>query len=51
MVRDAMRLETAGDRIVRIRYRFFSPEVLAEVCGELEVPWRSNGYRYWPRSG
>ncbi|HEY6005301.1 MAG TPA: hypothetical protein VIV57_20640 [Anaeromyxobacter sp.] len=22
--------------------------VIAEICGELDVPFRVNGYRYWP---
>ena len=26
---------------------FFTPDVIAEVCGELGVPFRTNGYRYW----
>jgi len=47
-VRDAVRFEVDGDRVSRIRYHFFSPDVLAEVCSELNVPWCSNGYRYWP---
>ena len=32
--------------VVRILYHFFSPDVLGEVCSELGVPWRTNGYRY-----
>jgi RNA polymerase sigma-70 factor, ECF subfamily len=46
-VRDVVRFDFDRDRIARIRYHFFSPDVLAEVCAELEVPWQSNGYRYW----
>ena len=46
-VRDAVRLEPRENRIASIRYYFFSPDVLAEVCRELSVPWQSNGYRYW----
>ena len=46
-VRDAVRLEVSENRVVKIRYYFFSPDVLAEVCGELKVPVQSNGYRYW----
>ena len=49
-VRDVVRIETEDGRVEKIRYHFFSPEVLAEVCGELGLPWRSNGYGYWPRS-
>ena len=48
-VRDAVRVGVEGDRIARIRYHFFSPDLLAEVCAELGLPWQSNGYRYWPR--
>jgi RNA polymerase sigma-70 factor, ECF subfamily len=47
VVRDVVRIDADGDRIARIRYHFFSPDVLADVCGELALPWRSNGYRYW----
>jgi RNA polymerase sigma-70 factor (ECF subfamily) len=49
-VRDVVRIEAEGDRIAKIRYHFFSPEVLAEVCGDLRLPWQSNGYGYWPRA-
>jgi RNA polymerase sigma-70 factor, ECF subfamily len=49
VVRDIMRVGTEGNRVVSIRYHFFSPDVLADVlCEELGMPWRSNGYRYWP---
>ncbi|HEY7700411.1 MAG TPA: RNA polymerase sigma factor, partial [Vicinamibacteria bacterium] len=48
-VRDVMRIGVDDDRITSIRYHFFSPDVLAEVCGELDLPWQSNGYGYWPR--
>jgi RNA polymerase sigma-70 factor (ECF subfamily) len=34
-------------RIARIRNYFFTPEVITEVCRELAVPFRVNGYRYW----
>jgi RNA polymerase sigma-70 factor (ECF subfamily) len=51
VVRDVVRFEMEGDRIARIRYHFFSPDVLGEVCAELGLPWRSNGYRYWPLGG
>ncbi len=46
-VRDVGRAETEGDRISRWRNYFFTPDVVAEICGELGVPFRSNGYRYW----
>jgi hypothetical protein len=34
-----------GDRLARVRNCFYTPDVLAEVCGELNVPFRSNRYR------
>jgi hypothetical protein len=33
--------------LARIRNYFFTPDVLAEICRELAVPFRTNGYRYW----
>lgn len=47
-VRTVFRVEHAGDRILRVRNYFFSPQVLAEVCAELGLPFRVNGYRFWP---
>jgi len=47
-VRDVIRLVAEGDRVASIKFHFFSPDVVADVCGELGLPWRSNGYRYWP---
>jgi RNA polymerase sigma-70 factor (ECF subfamily) len=45
-VRAINRVETAGDRIARIRNYFYAPEFIAEVCTELNVPFRINGYRH-----
>jgi RNA polymerase sigma-70 factor (ECF subfamily) len=42
-----MDVETEGDRIARVRNYFFSPDLIAEVCAELGVPYRVNGYRFW----
>jgi RNA polymerase sigma-70 factor (ECF subfamily) len=36
-------LSSDGDRIARLRNYFFTPEVIAELCGELDLPCRSNG--------
>jgi len=41
------RVEADGDRLTRVRNYFYTPDVLAEICAELQVPFRSNGYRYW----
>lgn len=45
-VRAIDRVEVDGDRIARVRNYFFTPDVLAEVCAELGVPFRSNGYMF-----
>jgi RNA polymerase sigma-70 factor, ECF subfamily len=46
-VRGVMTLDQAGDRIARLKNYFFSPDVIAEVCGELGLSFRKNGYRFW----
>ena len=46
-VRAISRVELDRDRIRCVTNYFFAPEVIAEVCRELEVPFRTNGYRYW----
>jgi RNA polymerase sigma-70 factor (ECF subfamily) len=45
-VRAIDRVEIDGDHIARLRNYFFTPDVLAEVCAELGVPFRSNGYMF-----
>ena len=40
-------LECEGDRIARMRTYFHSPEAIAELCRELDLPCRTNGYRPW----
>lgn len=49
-VRAITRVEADGDRLTRVRNYFYTPEVLSEICAELRVPFRSNGYRYWKPS-
>ena len=46
-VRAVTRVEPDADRVARLRNSFFNPDFIAEVCGELDVPWRSNGYRWF----
>jgi RNA polymerase sigma-70 factor (ECF subfamily) len=36
-----------GARVSRLQNYFFNPDFIAEVCAELGVPWRSNGYRWF----
>jgi RNA polymerase sigma-70 factor (ECF subfamily) len=45
-VRAIDRLELDGDRITRLRNYFFTPDLIAEVCAELGVPFRTNGYLF-----
>jgi RNA polymerase sigma-70 factor, ECF subfamily len=47
MVRGVMTVDPEGDLISRVRNYFFTPDVIAEVCAEVGVPYRVNGYRYW----
>lgn len=49
-VRAISRATVVGDRISRLRTYIHDPEVLAEVCAELGVPFKSSGYRYWWKS-
>jgi RNA polymerase sigma-70 factor (ECF subfamily) len=46
-VRAVNRLEVSDGRVARVLNYFFTPDFLAEVCAELGVPFRSNGYRFW----
>jgi RNA polymerase sigma-70 factor (ECF subfamily) len=45
-VRAITRVDPDVDRVARLRNYFFNPDFIAEVCGELGLPWRSNGYRW-----
>jgi RNA polymerase sigma-70 factor (ECF subfamily) len=45
-VRAINRVEIADDRIVALKNYFFTPDFIAEVCRELDVPFRSNGYHW-----
>ncbi len=45
-VRAIDRLELEGDHIARLRNYWLTPDVLVEVCAELGVPFRSNGYLF-----
>ena len=38
--------DAAGDRVAFVQNYFFEPDFVAEVCAELGVPWKSNGYRW-----
>ncbi|HKO92406.1 MAG TPA: RNA polymerase sigma factor [Polyangiaceae bacterium] len=46
-VRAVTRVEADGDRIARLQNYFFTPDCIGEVCAELGLAFRSNGYRWW----
>jgi RNA polymerase sigma-70 factor, ECF subfamily len=46
-VRAFSRLSQQDDRIARMRTYFHTPEAISEVCRELGLPCRTNGYRFW----
>jgi RNA polymerase sigma-70 factor, ECF subfamily len=46
-VRAVARIEADGDHIATMHNYFYSPDVIAEVARELELPYHVNGYRYW----
>lgn len=45
-VRAITRLELADGMIASLHNYFYNPDLLAEVCDELGVPWRGNGHRF-----
>jgi RNA polymerase sigma-70 factor, ECF subfamily len=46
-VRAVTRVEPLGERVARLQNYFFTPDAIEETCGELGVPFRSNGYHWW----
>ncbi len=50
-VRAITRIEFDGDRVARLHNYFFNPDFIAEICGELGLPSRSNGYRWFLPKG
>jgi len=44
-VHAVVRVEVVDDQIARLWNYYHAPELLGEVCRELEVPFRSHGYR------
>jgi RNA polymerase sigma-70 factor (ECF subfamily) len=46
-VRAITRVVAEDDRVARLQNYFFNPDFIAEVCGELGLPWRSNGHRWF----
>jgi len=50
-VRAVTRVEIDSDRVARLHNYFFNPDFVGDVCGELGVPFRSNGYRWFLPKG
>lgn len=46
-VHGVVRVEHDGERVSRLTSYYHAPDVVAEVCRELDVPYRTHGYRYW----
>ncbi len=46
VVRDVLRFTQEGANLQSLRYYYFCPETLAEVCTALNLPLVDNGYRY-----
>jgi RNA polymerase sigma-70 factor (ECF subfamily) len=44
-VHAVVRVDVAGDRVVRLCNYYHAPEVITEVCRELDVPFQTHGYR------
>jgi RNA polymerase sigma-70 factor, ECF subfamily len=40
-----VRVDLDGDRIARLRNYYHSPEVITEVCRELDIPFRTHGHQ------
>ena len=47
-VRAITHVEANGGCVARLQNYFFTPDFIAEMCGELGVPFRVNGYRWCP---
>ena len=45
-VRALTRVELDDQGVTRLRNYFYTPELIADVCGELGLPTRNNGYRW-----
>ena len=44
-VHAVVRVEVDDGRVARLRSYYHSPEVVTEICRELDVPFRTHGYR------
>jgi RNA polymerase sigma-70 factor (ECF subfamily) len=46
-VRALTRIDVDGERVAQLRNYFFNPDLVREVCEELGLPSRSNGYHWY----
>jgi RNA polymerase sigma-70 factor (ECF subfamily) len=49
-VHAVVQVDVDGDRIARLRNYYHAPEVITEVCRELNLPFRTHGYHPAPAS-
>lgn len=45
------RIATDTNAVAYLANNFFTPELSAEICDGLRVPYRSNGHRWWLKKG
>jgi RNA polymerase sigma-70 factor (ECF subfamily) len=50
-VRAITTLELDGERVARLENYFYNPDFLVDIAGELDVPVRVNGHRWWIPEG
>ena len=50
-VRAFTSIELEGDRVMRLRNYFYNSELLLDLAGELGLPVRINGHRWWRDPG
>jgi RNA polymerase sigma-70 factor (ECF subfamily) len=46
-VHTVVRAVVDGDRVAQLTSYYHAPEVVEEICRELDVPHRTHGHRYW----
>jgi hypothetical protein len=44
-VHAVVRVDVDGDRIAQLRNYYHAPEVMTEICSELQVPFATHGYQ------
>jgi RNA polymerase sigma-70 factor, ECF subfamily len=50
-VHAVVRASVQDGKIATLRNYYHAPELIAEVCAELALPYRTHGYRFWSQAG